>query len=235
MLPEIPSSTSDVTLRITYSPERQRDPKFWEWDALLASNGVLAVSLLQQDTAEQIESISPELSARELAELLYPNNLLDPISPHPRDQPLYRVRVIPYILGKRLAEFDPAREFFHIEFFPGTKPPRAELWSRLAWDQSLTRRLRISAYANEHDPTQIFQQRYAVLVKRIASFVCSVTPTPASKAEQAAENFIRTTTYDEFLTLLKPPADFLNEIQRVRAMIDDLTTTFPNLPHGPVT
>lgn len=71
-------------------------------------------------------------------------------SVHPEDHPIFRVKIVPYLIGSALRNADPEEKYFHIEFFP---PDRAEIWESKAWTESLTRRLRLAGIVQTYYQT----------------------------------------------------------------------------------
>lgn len=223
MLPAIPSQQQQITLQINFDPTRLAPPVHWDWTELLSMHGVGGIQLLQynnrQQQAEDTPSSPDSLTAAELAALLYPNELTPPISPDPRDNPIFRVRVVPYAIGVRIANLDPDRRHFHFEFYPlrGT----AEIWSALAWEHSLTRRLRLSAMAREFDPGRDLNQRLENLRQHLIQFIAATLHVPYNKAKEAAEGFISFfEQYEPFWAILNPPAELSAELKAVRELIN---------------
>jgi hypothetical protein len=71
-------------------------------------------------------------------------------SVHPEDHPIFRVKIVPYLIGSALRNADPEERYFHIEFFP---PDKAEIWESKAWNDSLTRRLRLAGIVQTYYQT----------------------------------------------------------------------------------
>lgn len=71
-------------------------------------------------------------------------------SVHPEDHPIFRVKIVPYLIGSALRNADPDERYFHVEFFP---PDKAEIWEAKAWTDSLTRRLRLAGIVQTYYQT----------------------------------------------------------------------------------
>lgn len=128
--------TLDITVQ-TRPNSPPVHPKTWPWSEILPPS---ASATVVSDTT----NISPEsLSVEALATLAWgpTSNLLTGIKPHtvPGDIVLNPIRIVPFRLGAAIAAADKDEKFFHVELFP---PHHAELWSRQAWHESTTKRLR---------------------------------------------------------------------------------------------
>lgn len=65
-------------------------------------------------------------------------------SVHPNDIPIFRVKIVPHLIGSAIRNADPDEKYFHVEFYP---PEHAEIWEAKAWAESLTKRLRTAGFA----------------------------------------------------------------------------------------
>jgi len=90
-----------------------------------------------------------------------------PQSIHPHDSPIFKVHVIPFDLGTDIRNSDPDEAFFHVEFYP---PDRAELWNSKAWNESLTKRLRLAGQVTTYYCTPDEQLRADVECNLIKHF-----------------------------------------------------------------
>lgn len=230
-MPSIPAQTAVVTLSITYDPVRLHPPGVWDWPELLSMHGLLSVtkstgsSVGAGNSSSNSTANEPALSLTDISALVFPPGLDSPLSPHPSDNPLFRVRVLPYDLGVRLANLDPNREHFHFEFFPHLNPPRVELWSARAWAESLTRRLRACSSTSTQTPEKGFHARYAALVVTLRNFIARLARLGHEKSVDAAEQFIKNPALDDVLVVMQAPAEIRNEIHAVRELAADLART----------
>lgn len=219
MLPQIPSVRRIVKLSIEYNPDQLPPPAEWDWDLLLANHSVLAIQQLPLDPPSAADIVNPELSAKELCTLLFPDDLSSPLSKEPFDYPIHRILVVPYSLGLRLAAQDPHREHFHFEFFPGIKPPRAEIWSRRAWLESTTRRYKAGKLRRETNSNEILLARYNQLRAEILMHLKKLsTSIKLSELGDTAEMFIKSDAMDGLFEVLQVPTALQQQIQEVRRL-----------------
>lgn len=231
----MPAITRTITLQISYNPETRNALEHWPWDEIISGHGIHFARLYFGPTGNNLEIINAELTARELSDLLFPDFGPTPLSQHPRDNPVYRVRVLSYELGMRIAGLDPGREFFHFEFMPNTLPPRVELWSQRAWRDSLSRQLRIGKHNREHDPEVKFLDRYNRLLDELSLYLKRLShQVSLAKARESAEGFIKSPSYDDLLPILQVPADMQKEIREVRQLFAELSANPQPIPTQPL-
>ena len=91
-----------------------------------------------------LESIpSVTLSIIDLHSLLYSYDQFfgcRPVHLSTHDRPFFPIRIVPLEIGTLLRDTDPQEKYFHVEFTPS----QAEVWNAKAWQDSITRRLRIA-------------------------------------------------------------------------------------------
>lgn len=90
---------------------------------------------------ESIPSIT--LSITDLHSLLYSYDQFfgcRPVHLSTHDRPFFPIRIVPLEIGTLLRDTDPQEKYFHVEFTPS----QAEVWNAKAWQDSITRRLRIA-------------------------------------------------------------------------------------------
>ena len=110
------------------------------------------------------------LTVQELYSLLYGVEELCDIKPqsiHPADHPTFRVKIVPFALGAQIRNADNEEKYFHVEFYP---PDHAEVWQSLAWNDSLTRRLRTAGVVQTYFQTEEESNRAKVERLLIAHF-----------------------------------------------------------------
>lgn len=117
------------------------------------------------------------LSIQELHHLLYDSfeelASIHPLSIHPQDHPTFRVKIVPFSLGAAIRNHDPDEKYFHVEFYP---PLHAEVWQSQAWQDSLTRRLRIAGVVQTYFQTPEESARAKVERLLISHFKASHLP-----------------------------------------------------------
>lgn len=129
-----------IVLTISYDPEKFfSSPEYWDWSSLVGlSNTQLVVNSVHVKPVD-----GAEFTTEVLASLMWGSqefSLRTPRSVDLRDHPIERVKCLPHNIGKLLAEADPEGNQFHIEWYPSEGV--AEVWSKRAWENSLTKRLK---------------------------------------------------------------------------------------------
>lgn len=84
-----------------------------------------------------------KLSLGDIRNLIYGFDQFDfqrPLSCHPNEFPLYKIKIVPIEIGVTLAALDPNEEYFKVFNIFLAKPPRSEIWHKRAWDESMTRK-----------------------------------------------------------------------------------------------
>jgi len=110
------------------------------------------------------------LTIQELYSLLYGFEELCDIKPqsiHPEDHPIFRVKLVPFNIGAQIRNADSDEKYFHVEFYP---PFHAEVWQSLAWNESLTRRLRTAGIVQTYFQTEEESARAKIERLLIAHF-----------------------------------------------------------------
>lgn len=110
------------------------------------------------------------LTIQELYSLLYGFEELCDIKPqsiHPEDHPIFRVKIVPFSIGAQIRNADSDEKYFHVEFYP---PFHAEVWQSLAWNESLTRRLRTAGVVQTYFQTEEESARAKIERLLIAHF-----------------------------------------------------------------
>jgi len=200
-------TTKSIILSITYEEGKfSTSPEYWDWSYLISlPNTTLTVDQVRLKPAED-----QELNARTIFELMYgEGDGLKPESVHVRDHPIDRVKVVPFNLGKILSTLDPESQFFHIEFFPQRNV--AEIWSRRAWNDSLTRRLRLV----KTDDSLVAQRNS--LHSEIRFFIARKSRCGSERADKLAELIISfDSTHDYLLQVLDAPVELIAALDKYR-------------------
>lgn len=140
------------------------------------------------------------------------------LSVHPMDNPIYRVRPIPYDVALLLQQEDPEEHYFHIEFFP--RLGRAELWIATAWKESISRLMKLKA---EQDRPNAIASRINILEYKIARALMHQVHAERLLAERVAQILVRG---ERTLNDIKPltlPLDIVDELDALRAAMLEIT------------
>lgn len=158
------------------------------------------------------------LSPQEIQHLLttFPDfEYIRPLSVHPSDSPIQRVRVLPLQLAQQIKLEDPHEDVFHIEEFPAHG--RADLWSTVAWRESLSRQLKLKASQKAADPTTPLLDQLHSIEAEIITYLIQTVHLPTRIAIVGAETITRN-------TLTKDQEAFIQIITLPQELLDRLTT-----------
>lgn len=229
MLPPIPTVRKLVRLSIEYNPDKLPDPSQWDWSLLLAQSSVIGINVLPPEGPSAADVVNPELTPQELSALLFSEG--SPISPERFDHPIDRVLVVSYDLGLRLSAQDPHKKVFHIEFFPGLTPPRAEVWSQRAWQESLTRAYRIGRARREADPVAQMYDQFNSLCSELQVHLKRTAPSiKFGELRHFAEMMVRTPELDSIFEILQITPDQITRIKKVRELYQAAANSESNGP-----
>jgi hypothetical protein len=157
-----------------------------------------------------------ELQPHQLAGLLYEFPELAHLRPilHPSDIPIFKVKVIPYELGFLIKQSDPDEVYFHVELY-AAPPVRADLWSAIAWKESLTKRLRnVRTTPEDNLPAEIRSTIHKVSVELHTSYGLSPT-----HARECANILLTGEQFDELVEILSLTHIILDPIKKLRELI----------------
>lgn len=132
-------------------------------------------------------------------------------SAHPSDNPVYRIKIVPYDIGQRIYQEDPDESHFHVIFFP---PHKAEVWAVEAWNESLTKRLRniLAATKVEQTPDEIIR---ADLLHSLIAFYRSIGLT-YKLAHQTADHLLSTKDPSAVLSISFLPDTLATKLHEYR-------------------
>lgn len=204
-----------LQLQVQFDDAQISHPYRWDWTAFVNTQGVYCEVLkcktfdVAAPSALSIES----LDIKHLHALVFGTPNTSARSIHPTDNPVERVRVVSYDLGRMIAEADPSAEYFHVELFP---PNSADLWSAWAWQQSTTRRLRhLSATVNSDLPT--LRQH---VFNELTHLITSKARCPTERAQSTATALINFGDgNDMLLDLMETPLDLRNKLYQLRKLL----------------
>lgn len=134
-----------------------------------------------------------------------------PQSIHPHDSPIFKVHVIPFDLGTDIRNSDPDEAFFHVEFYP---PDRAELWNSKAWNESLTKRLRLAGQVTTYYRTPDEQLRADLECNLIKYF--KAISLPFRHARALTELLTSGPENPTVLQLAALPPELIHQLQNYR-------------------
>lgn len=143
-----------------------------------------------------------------------------PLSVHPSDNPIHRVRVVPFAFAERLRIDDPNEDVFHLEFFP--KLSRADVWSSVAWKESLSRILKLKAAAREADPSTPLIEELSYLEEEVKVYLIRIIKLPYKVAAVGAHTILcADLTEDQaaFIALLNLPPTLTTRISNAKCRL----------------
>lgn len=172
-----------------------------------------------------------KLSLADLRNLLYGFEVFDfqrPLSMHPHEYPLYKVKIVPIEVGVTLAAMDPKEDFFKVFNIFFAKPPRSEIWHKRAWDESLTKRCGYKPRLGNDDGTVTV---HVSLHDRVQNLTYDLTHALAlsgihhKSAKIYAEQFVYGPTLDkQLLSVTAVNADLMKRLEQIRDLLAKETT-----------
>jgi len=166
------------------------------------------------------------LSPQEIQHLLttFPDfEYIRPLSIHPSDSPIQRVRVIPLALAQQIKIEDPHEDVFHVEEFPAHN--RADLWSSIAWKESLSRQIKLKASIRAADPTTPLLEQLHNIEAEIVTYLIQQVFLPPRIAIIGAETITRsnlTQDQEAFIKLITLPQELLDRLTRIKQSLADI-------------
>lgn len=142
---------------------------------------------------------------------------------HPADQPLYRVKLIPYTLGVELANLDQKEELFHVEFFPEQEPARAEVWHIDAWRDSLSRIIKHKpSLIYAPDDRRLSSEEAAGIFQGELVYILRSLGLSQTNATSAAELLMRGPDYSRIAIILGMKEETIRRLENMRNEIKKL-------------
>jgi hypothetical protein len=217
---------TDVTLRITFDDERQSvHPLYWDWVLFVNQQNVNIEPLkaLDRDDLEKLVLSLETISPADLSRLMFGDSKhwhQSPLSVHTSDSPIQRIKILSPELGRFIAELDPNEEFFHVEFFGTT---HSEVWSALAWRESLTRRLRHN-HQHSTDVNDLVALKQHVIAELTQIIGQASREQSHKRAEQTAIALVQFGDINDIiLELVNAPLELRAKLFKLRALITDAT------------
>lgn len=198
-----------IVLSISYDPDKFfTTPEHWDWSSLVG----LANTQLVVDSVHVKPVDGAEFTTDVLASLMWGNqefSLRPARSIDIHDHPIEKVKCLPFNLGKLLADADPEGNHFHIEWYPAEGV--AEVWSKRAWDCSITRRLK-HVTNNESDVAKRNRLRSELRFHFAKTAKCG-----SEQAEKLAELIINFGDANDFLLdTFKAPEELKQQLKDYR-------------------
>lgn len=198
-----------LVLTISYDPDKfYTSPEHWDWSTLVGlSNTTLAVNSVHVKPVEGAEFTTEVLSALMWGSQELSLRTARSIDIH--DHPIERVKCLPFNIGKLLADADPEGNFFHIEWYPAEGV--AEVWSKRAWEHSLTKRLK-----HVTDNTSDVARRNR-LRRELQYHFAKTAKCGSDQAEKLAELILNFGDSNDFLLeTFKAPTELIQQLKDYR-------------------
>ena len=165
-----------------------------------------------------------KLSLADIRNLIYGFDQFDfqrPLSCHPNEFPMFKIKIVPIEIGVTLAALDPDELYFKVFNIFLAKPPRSEIWHKRAWDESMTRKC-------GYKPATDYSGNGTTLHDRVQNLVYELTHSLSlsgithRQAKVYAEQFVYGPTISKDLLSITPVDQTLTD--RLFKMRDLLAT-----------
>ena len=165
-----------------------------------------------------------KLSLADIRNLIYGFDQFDfqrPLSCHPNEFPMFKIKIVPIEIGVTLAALDPDELYFKVFNIFLAKPPRSDIWHKRAWDESMTRKC-------GYKPATDYSGNGTTLHDRVQNLVYELTHSLSlsgithRQAKVYAEQFVYGPTISKDLLSITPVDQTLTD--RLFKMRDLLAT-----------
>lgn len=174
-----------------------------------------------------------KLSLADIRNLIYGFDQFDfqrPLSCHPNEFPMFKVKIVPIEIGVTLAALDPDELYFKVFNIFLAKPPRSEIWHKRAWDESMTRKC-------GYKPATDYSGNGTTLHDRVQNLVYELTHSLSlsgithRQAKVYAEQFVYGPTISKDLLSITPVDQTLTDrLFKMRDLLATESTTNTTKP-----